>query len=260
MANARWSARSARQASRKTARAVGVRWWRRLPVLLVGATVVGATAWGSWWLWQPENLPVRTLRVSGTLRHVSGDELRTTVLPLVRNGFMRMDLEVVRAALERLPWVYSAEVRRDWPDRLLIDIREQQVLARWAEGGLVNPEGGVFRPVEAIAENSLPLLKGPEGTAVMLTAHFIELQRALLPLALTITRIEMDERRAWHVGLDNGVELVLGRSEHPARLERFTRAWPRILEPRTAQIARVDLRYTNGFAVQWRGAAPAARS
>lgn len=217
---------------------------------LMSVMLVGAIAM---WLSEPQNLPVRVIRVQGELQQVSQQDVREVVLPYVQQGFLRIDIAAVRTSLEQMPWVHSAEVRRTWPDVLQVSLREQQVLALWGEGGLVNPDGDLFRPVETVIADGLPVLRGPQGTSMMLAAHFIELQRALTQLGLTITDVTMDERRAWKITLNNGVELMLGRSEHPERVARFVRAYARILGPRIDTVARVDLRYTNGFSVQWRG-------
>jgi len=49
----------------------------------------------------------------------------------------------------------------------------------------------------------------------------------------------------------------VGRAAPEARLRRLVAAWPAALAGRAGRVARVDLRYTNGFAVRWRpGAAP----
>jgi len=240
------------QARRKQQEVVRPEWQRYLPLLLGLMLLAVFTIGTGLWLAAPGNLPLRTVRVQGDLQHVSTQDVHAAVLPHAQVGFMRIDIGAVREALEQLPWVHSVQVRRTWPDVLLVQLREQQVLARWADGGLVNPEGGLFQPVEPVVTDGLPVLRGPQGTSTMLTAHFIELQRAVAPLQLTINEVAMDERRAWKLALDNGMELMLGRNEHPARMDRFVRAWPRILGPRSATVARVDLRYTNGFAVQWR--------
>lgn len=240
------------QARRKQQESTRPQWLRQLPLLLGLAAVAAAGTTAALWLAKPDNLPLRTVRVQGEMYHVTQQEVQAAVLPHAQAGFLHIDINAVRAALEQLPWVHSVQVRRAWPDVLLVQLREQQVLARWADGGLVNPEGNVFRPLEPVVATGLPVLRGPQGTSVMVTAQFIELQRALLPLQLTISEVAMDERRAWKLVLENGLELMLGRNEHPARMERFVRAWPRILGPRSATVARIDLRYTNGFAVSFR--------
>ena len=51
--------------------------------------------------------------------------------------------------------------------------------------------------------------------------------------------------------------MVIGRADARPRLQRFVRLLPRLLgDPR--QLASVDLRYTNGFALTWGNARPAA--
>lgn len=240
------------QARRMQPAAERPRWLRQLPLFAGLFALIGLTAGALWWLSAPDSLPLRTVRVQGELHHVTQQEVRDAVLPHAQAGFLYIDINAVREALEQLPWVHSVQVRRAWPDVLLVQLREQQVLAHWGDGGLVNPEGKVFRPLEPVATAGLPVLRGPQGTSVMVTAQFIELQRALLPLQLNIAEVAMDERRAWRLVLENGMELMLGRNEHPARMERFARAWPRILGPRSTTVARIDLRYTNGFAVSFR--------
>lgn len=239
------------QARRKRPEAARSPWRGKVLLVLSLLGLLGLGGGTAWWLAQPESLPLRTVRVQGELQHVSPQEVRAVVLPHAQAGFLHVDINAVRAALEQLPWVHSVQVRRAWPDVLLVQLREQQVLARWGDDGLVNPEGKVFHPAETVI-TELPVLRGPHGTSAMVTAQFIELQRALWPLQLNITEVVMDERRAWRLRLENGMELMLGRNEHPARMERFVRAWPRILGPRSTTVTRIDLRYSNGFAVSFR--------
>ena len=52
--------------------------------------------------------------------------------------------------------------------------------------------------------------------------------------------------------LDNGVQVRLGRQQIDARFERFMLAAAKLVSQRAADIAYVDMRYSNGFAVGWR--------
>ena len=227
-------------------------WVARLPLLGGGLALVALVAAAMVWLLNPQHLPLRTVRVQGQLAHVTPADIRAAVAPYAKQGFLNVDTVAVRNALEKVPWIYSAQVTRSWPDALLVTIQEQQVLARWGAGGLVNVEGEVFLPQQPFAAPALPLLQGPSGTSAMLATQYAELQRVLAPLALKIAQVTVDERRSWSLTLADGVRLMLGRSDHAARMTRFVLAYPQVLAPRIATVARVDLRYTNGFAVQWR--------
>jgi cell division protein FtsQ len=57
--------------------------------------------------------------------------------------------------------------------------------------------------------------------------------------------------------LGNGAQVIVGRSEARARLGRFVRLLPQLMTQNTQQLARADLRYTNGFALSWKPASPA---
>ena len=82
-----------------------------------------------------------------------------------------------------------------------------------------------------------------------------QVSRALAPLGLQVARLELDDRRAWHLQLDGGVRLELGRVESWRRLQRFVQAYNGLFAQRLEELQRVDLRYSNGFSVHWQQAA-----
>jgi len=68
---------------------------------------------------------------------------------------------------------------------------------------------------------------------------------------LRIASLQLDARRAVQLQLDNGMQLAVGREERLARLQRFVKVYKKTLAQHAMQIRRVDLRYSNGMAVQW---------
>jgi cell division protein FtsQ len=83
-------------------------------------------------------------------------------------------------------------------------------------------------------------------------------QAALAPLGLKPARIRLSDRRAWTIELDDGLEVILGRTDFDLRLERFAQLVPAALGERLREAGQLDMRYTNGFAVRWRSGAAAA--
>ena len=78
-----------------------------LPVVAVLNGWVGAERW-----------PLAKLRVHGEFKRVPGEELQKVMLPHARAGFFAVDLQQAQRAVEQLPWVESAQVRKQWPDVL----------------------------------------------------------------------------------------------------------------------------------------------
>lgn len=225
-------------------------------VILLG--FIGALTGAGVKLRDPHTLPIRTVQIEGELRHLNRARLEQVAAPVVSGGFFSVDLRAVREALTGLPWVYRVGVRRQWPDRLVVVVEEQRPVAQWGESALVNPYGELFHPPREEFPQGLPVLRGPEGKARELLREYAALTERLAPLGLRVTMLEENERLAWRLRLDNGIEVALGREQRAARLERFVRVYAAALADRAAQIAAVDLRYTNGLAVAWRQASPAA--
>jgi len=224
------------------------RWWMGLFASLLVALV----GWGAHLAIDPRRLPVGAVRVEGALRHLPPAELERAVAIQIRDGFFMVDLAAVRRAVLALPWVRDATVRRVWPDRLHIRVWERQAAARWAAGGLVDVDGHPFAPSEDDQPPALPLLEGPEGSQAMVLSRYRELSEWLRPLGQPISRVSANQRHAWRVQLEDGTWLVLGRRPAERGLRRFAHVFPAVLSQRRARAERVELRYPNGFSVQWR--------
>lgn len=210
-----------------------------------------------------DGFPFRTLRIEGVFEHVSAGQVAGVVAPYAAAGFFATDVAAIKQALEALPWVSAAAVRRIWPDVLHVTLVEQTALARWGEEGLVNPQGEVFFPSPGEAgeagQGDLPVLAGPSlRAAPQVVERYRGLSRVLRPLGLGIRRLSMDARHSWQLTLSDGSRLILGRGETEARLRRFVRFYPGLAREGNAA-AIVDLRYTNGFAVLWAPVGEAVR-
>lgn len=231
---------------------------RRLGQGMFWLSLLGMMIWSIVYLVDPQTLPMRKVSVEGQFTHITKQRLYEAVAAHVTGGFFSVNLMTVQAAAERLPWVARASVQRIWPDGLRIQIKEQVALARWDEDALVSVKGKIFVPPKESFPRGLPELNGPSGSEQLLVARFKRVRAQLKPLNLRVTRLTMGERRDWHIVLEDGIELVLGRAHSTKRLTRFRQVYTRLLQFHREDIKRVDMRYTNGFAVTWRGgAAPA---
>ena len=194
--------------------------------------------------------PLREIRVIGDVGHVTNEQVAAVTARELRGNFFTVDLAQAREAFEKLPWVRTVNVRRQWPDRLEVAVEEHQPLARWGSTALVNSHGEVF---EAAISSKLPVFFGPEGTAVEVVARYAEFDRLLAPIGRKVVLITLSARRAWQLRLDDGMVLQLGRENLEARLAGFVSAYPRTVARLPQPPSHVDLRYSNGFAVRTPG-------
>jgi cell division protein FtsQ len=211
-----------------------------LPVVAILNGWIGGSRW-----------PMRSLSVSGEFKLVSDQRVRESVLPLVSRGYFAVDLEQVRNKIAGLPWVKQVDVRKRWPDRLEVVVSEYKPLARWGEKQLLSENGEIFAaPKNAIYK--LPLFEGPDLRASDMMAFYSYTKPLFLGLGLQVNTVRMTQRGSWNVLLSDGLEIEVGRTDMQQRLARFARLMTQIKSDDARQLAKVDLRYTNGFALVWK--------
>jgi cell division protein FtsQ len=185
-------------------------------------------------------------------------QLATQMKQNLSASFLTVDLQVVRRMFESVPWVRSAVVQREFPNRLRVTLQEHEAVAWWGAAGsgqLVNRDGEVF---EASPDDSasLPELVGPPTQAAVVWATYQLLSTELSRLELGLARLEMTERGSWRAELDNGARIELGRGESAELLERtrrFTGTLSQLTDRYAGAVQSVDLRYPNGYALRMRG-------
>lgn len=217
----------------------------------VALALIGAAVLAVDHVLRPETFPVRQVSFEGEFRQVDERALASAVVEVARGSFLLLDLDAVRVRARSVPWVHEVTVRRVWPDGVHVRFSEQQLVARWAAGGWLNADG---EPVDLHGQPGpagLPLLAGPDGLAARVLEHYRRLNEILAPVDLQVAGLTLTDRHSWNVVLANGLVLTLGREEPEAKVARFVRAWPRTLAAEAGRMRRVDLRYTNGFAVEW---------
>lgn len=215
-------------------------------------------------------------RAAQPFRHVNVATIRAEALPRIlnatRDNFFTVDLEVVRRAFESVAWVRRAQVRREWPDRLVVKIEEHRVLGTWDDGRLVNTFGELFaaNPAEAEEDSRTPLpeFSGPAGSERDVASRYVDFRSWLAGLSLIPDQVALSPRYAWTVHVENesdagrngghatGLTIDLGRERDantiPRRMRRLIEAWPQ-LTARWPRPTLIDLRYPNGFALRAEG-------
>src|SRR3546814_2645498 len=70
--------------------------------------------------------------------------------------FFAIRLDQAQAAVDKLPWVDQAEVRKHWPDVVEVRIVEHRPFARWGDDQLLSEDGDLFPVADPGVPASLP--------------------------------------------------------------------------------------------------------
>ena len=130
-------------------------------------------------------------------------------------------------------------------------IDEFMPFAHWNQGKLISSRGEAFAVPEADGIQGLPWLSGPENQLGQILDSWTTFNDELAPAGLEIEQLKLDQRGAWSLVLTNGTTVHLGREAAYERLQRLMSSWNALLEDQVAPPSDVDLRYSNGFAVNW---------
>lgn len=195
------------------------------------------------------SMPVERIVVTGKLENLRQDALRDALSDELEDGLLFLSLDELQETLESLPWVYSAQLRRRFPDTLEVSVVEQLPIARWGDDAFLNHEARIIEVTDGERWTDLPQIRGPEGSEARLMNHYQRLLERLRPLALTPVALSEDDYGQLVVGLDNGLRLQLGAQDFSLRLQRFLKLWSTDLQKSDRLVQRVDMRYDGGAAV-----------
>ena len=157
----------------------------------------------------------------------------------------------VRQALRELSWVRHANVRKTWPHAIEVEVLPERVIAYWNDSGFISSEGSVLY-TEMLVGGDLPHLYGPAGSELDVMEQFQQLSHMLNNYGFEIKVLTITESGSWSLETENGVEVLLGKEDLKARMQRFLTVSTRLAERGDAMfVERIDARYINGVAVHF---------
>jgi cell division protein FtsQ len=184
--------------------------WVALALLLVVAAV------GVWAVWFSSWLVVREVRVVGAVT-VSADSVRQAAAVPDRQPLARVDVDGIQGRVGAIPRVASVEVRRGWPNILVVVVTERQPLA-------VVPQGSTYAYVDPSGARFGELSLAPPGLAVVRTSSDDALASALGVLAAlpadvrgTISRVSARTRDDVVLVLADGSTVQWGSADRSDR-------------------------------------------
>lgn len=212
----------------------------------------GAVMWSLSWLNKPENLTIQNVEFKGSLQYLEPIELQTLIEPYVGTNLYLLDAEGLEQELEAHPWIRSVSLNKAWPEQLFINVEEQYPVAFWGDKQLVNQFGEIF-PGELVGKAGVfPTIYNPAGNGREMAERYVELSKLLDGLGLEIVELTEDDSGAWRMKFRQGQEVIVGRKEQTKRIRRFRVGYMQELRAKFSDVRVVDLRYTNGFAVEWK--------
>lgn len=250
------------------------RWWFSYFVWFIFTSCAIIIA-ADWLKQQSKHYQVSVIELNGEISAPVLQAALNSLQNFLNVEFFELKMAALKQTLEAIPGIANAKVTKIWPNKLAVNLIEQQAFARLAGGGYITAIGEFFKFAPDASSNAfgneqlaaqivttgvtikqqdetLPLFSGAAAKYSTMLETYLTLTAKLHACQLTINTLEIMPDRTWQAMLNNGIVLVLGKTELLTRANRFVLAYNRVLHARSNNIAYVDTRYTNGVAVGWR--------
>jgi cell division protein FtsQ len=252
-------------------------------------SLITISAWlGIKYLFKKDNFPIKRIVMLNKLQEQDNQQLQKLISESIDGGFFSLNIENLRQKIETLAWIETVSVRKKWPHTLQLQIQEKKVAGRWIASAsnrktinklieekwdkksLISDKGIVFRATLTTVQNkkynNLEIYSSPDDLSVSSLTKCRHFAKMMSEVKLKIKRCFQDQRRSWFVELENDLKLFLGRDNNKneinnvknkisLRVATFIMAYKKILQKYEKRIDRIDMRYTNGFAIKWKAVA-----
>ena len=219
--------------------------FRRALIGLVCAGAVVATAA----LWIRFDRPIDTIVIEGDLTNAEQIAMQKHVSALGLPGILSLNLIAFEAQLQQMDWARRVDVRRRWPNKLVVYVHKESPVAQWDDFTFLSADGAILQLPDQYDE--LPRLSARLSSPRESMEIFRLLQQYAARQGLSILELSENAQGEWQLGFQSGTILRLGAVDLEARMNRFLNAYARIIKQQRLPVAYVDARYPSGVAVRY---------
>ena len=121
-----------------------------------------------------------------------------------------LDLDVIQSRVVALPWVKTAHIQRQLPDKVLINIQERRPSGRWQKNGrltLIDEDGVTIRKLSGNLFQHLPIIIGNDAPAKV--KQVLPILKKEPELFRRVKALTFVGSRRWNVRVDDKIDIKL---------------------------------------------------
>ncbi len=183
--------------------------------------------------------PLSAVEIAGASTVLERREVVNTITHLLQRSWFVSDQKIVDA-IRTLNWIENVNVSRSKPDTLHIQIVAKRKISLSRAAQTTNQ-----RIDPTVRTSHLP-------DAISSSQLMRQVSQASAARGLSVVSLKEMPVEGWVVSVDADFVVVLGSTDMLNRFDRFLIVYDQISPERKVQIQRVDTRYEQGVAVQWR--------
>ena len=187
------------------------------------------------------------------IENSSVDDIREVAKKYVRSkSFFNVDINYLQSKIENIDWISSANIRRSYPNEIIIFVTEHIPIAIWNNKDYLNQFGEIFTANKK--NNKLPILISKNNKNKIIFEYLSLFSNDLIRHNINekVVKIIEDDIRSISVILSSGITIKLGSKNVKEKIDIFFKVYQTLNSSDLSKMRYIDMRYSNGFSVGWK--------
>lgn len=161
-----------------------------------------------------------------------------------------LDLDLIQGRVVTLPWVKTAQIQRQLPDKVVINLEERRPTGRWQRNGrltLIDEDGVTIRKLSGDLFQHLPIIIGNDAPAKV--KQVLPILKKEPELFRRVKALTFVGSRRWNVRVDDKIDIKLPEKQidkawsHLATIEKGHKVL-------NGDVIAVDMRIIDQFIIK----------
>ena len=187
------------------------------------------------------------------IENSSVDDIREVAKKYVRSkSFFNVDINYLQSKIENIDWISSANIRRSYPNEIIIFVTEHIPVAIWNNKDYLNQYGEIFTANKK--NNKFPILISKNNKNKIIFEYLSLFSNDLIRHNINekVMKIIEDDIRSISVILSSGFTIKLGSKNVKEKIDIFFKVYQTLNSSDLSKMRYIDMRYSNGFSVGWK--------
>lgn len=166
----------------------------------------------------------------------------TAILPELKDSAMQQD------------WISQVDIERKWGEGIVITALPREAIARFGSEHLIDSQGKVYKPVSEseLSQPGLIMLQGDADQSTLIMQQMQQVNQWFAPLEMQVEDLVLTPRMTWAIKFNNGMRIIVDNEHTSQKLMNLSQLLQNQLADKKENIAAADLRYKNGFVIDWK--------
>jgi cell division protein FtsQ len=189
---------------------------------------------------------IEQIKIQGNTTHITEEQLSYIAKNRLTGTFFTLDIDRLQHEFQRIPWVKSVAVLREFPDTIVVNIDEYDVIARFGSDGLIAGDGKVFDGADD--STTLPTFVAQQQQIGQLLDDYRSLKPLLAQKNLTLTKLELNGGGITKIIFSNNMQVVICNVDISDSLKTLARYWDKLytINP---NLSYINMCYKNAVAI-----------